>query len=374
MYRILSAVFLLCFVIGALYAEDFTTLDRDHYSSATIKRVEPDGLVIAYADGVKKLKFRNLPPEIGKQYGYNPAVESQYLAQQQASSAASYQAAIQSTQTSNISQNIAASIPSSLIQTSAVASTSTQQALPQSPVSSQTTTNLLVVQGIPITPVVPSIFDSIKTLFSNIYISIKQSLKAFLLKWLHILFPWAFPAPSVYLNSTTTYASCANKTQIFNGLTNTNPLPPTPNEIVSNILSKETILATEMGMICSQFPEISNAYLQNKPLKIKGVVEKIWLSGVDHENAEITLQESYKRHVTIIYNLKKYHELNVGRDEAEESWKLVGSQLFYQCRARDIRRDFNRVVEVCAEGMSFPEKTVRLCKQNPASVYFEIQY
>jgi hypothetical protein len=370
MKHFLTVVFLTYFVIGMLYAEDFTTLDGDHYSSATIKRVEPDGLVIAYSDGVKKLKFNNLPPEVGQKYGYNPDIASQYQAQQQASAVKSYQAAIQSTQPSNI----AASIPSSLIQTSAVASTTTQQALPQSPAISQTTTNLLVVQGTPITPVAPSISDSFKTFFANIYISMKNQLKTFLLKWLHILFPWAFPPPSVYLNSTTTYASYTNKTQNFNSLTNTNPLPPTPNEIVSNILSKETILATEMGMICSQFPEISNVYLQNKPLKIKGVVEKIWLSGIDHENAEITLQESYKRHVTIIYNLKKYHELNVGRDEAEESWKLVGSQLFYQCRARDSSSDFNRAVEVCAEGMSFPEKTVRLCKQNPASVYFEIQY
>ena len=368
MNRFLTAVFLTCFVNGALYAEDFTTLDGDHYFSVTIKRVEPDGLVIAYADGVKKLTFRNLPPEIGKQYGYNPAVASQYLAQQQASAAASYQAAIQPPQSANISQNIAASIPSSLTQTSAVAPTFTQQAIPQSTAGSQTTSNLSVVQASPITPVVPIISDSIKTLFSNVYISIKQSVKAFLLKWLHILFPWAFP-------SSKSPSTCA--------YTSPTPIPPNPDEIVRSALSKDTIQANDLGRVCSQYPAISNEYLQDKPFKINGLIDKISLSGIDHEIAEITFRQSFKRKITVIYNLKKYHDLNVGRDETEESWKIVGSQLFYQSRNRTVASKNSKqstsenkdtLVLVCASGMPFPEKTVRLCKKNPASVYFEVEF
>lgn len=50
-----------------LQAEDFTTLEGDHYSNATIKKVDPDGLLIAYPDGVVKLKFKKLPPAIGVQ-------------------------------------------------------------------------------------------------------------------------------------------------------------------------------------------------------------------------------------------------------------------------------------------------------------------
>ena len=58
---------------SALHAEDFTTLDGDKYTNATIKRVEPDGLVIADADGVRKLRFKKLAPEIGIKYGFDPA-------------------------------------------------------------------------------------------------------------------------------------------------------------------------------------------------------------------------------------------------------------------------------------------------------------
>lgn len=334
----LKAIFLTCFVIGTLYAEDFTTLDGDHYSAAAIKRVEPDGLVIAYSDGVKKLKFKNLPTQIGKQYGYNPVVESQYLDQQQASAAASYQPAIQPPQSANISQNIAASIPSSLIQTNTI------------------------------TPVVPIISDSIKTLFSNVYISIKQSVKAFMLKWLHILFPWAFP------NSKSPSTSAS---------TSPTPIPPNPDEIVRSVLSKDTIQANDLGRVCSQYPDISNEYLQDKPFKINGLIDKISLSGIDNEIAEITFRHSFKRKITVIYNLKKYHDLNVGRDETEESWKIVGSQLFYQSRNRTVASvnsnqstsaNKDTSVLVCASGTPFPEKTVRLCKKNPASVYFEVEF
>ena len=46
-----------------------------------MKRIEPDGLVICYPDGVKKLKFNNLPPEVCSKYGYNRESEDQFLKQ-----------------------------------------------------------------------------------------------------------------------------------------------------------------------------------------------------------------------------------------------------------------------------------------------------
>lgn len=58
--------------------ESFTTLDGDHYTGV-IKRVEPDGIVLRTSDGVPKLKFKNLPPEVGVKYGYDPKLEAQFL-------------------------------------------------------------------------------------------------------------------------------------------------------------------------------------------------------------------------------------------------------------------------------------------------------
>ena len=80
MKRVLSAI--LCFLIvfaRILQGEEFTTLDGELYTGATLKRVEPDGLVIAYSDGIVKLKFKNLSLELCQKYGYSPESEKAYL-------------------------------------------------------------------------------------------------------------------------------------------------------------------------------------------------------------------------------------------------------------------------------------------------------
>lgn len=93
MMRMLSAIsFLLIVFARILQGEEFTTLDGEHYAGATLKRVEPDGVVIAYSDGIKKLKFQKLPPEVCAKYGYNPETEARYIAQRQSNEASAYQA------------------------------------------------------------------------------------------------------------------------------------------------------------------------------------------------------------------------------------------------------------------------------------------
>lgn len=73
-------VIVICFLLGvALHAEEFRTLDGDLYPEASLKRVEPDGIVISYTDGIVKLKFKNLPKEICERYEYNPEKEKEYL-------------------------------------------------------------------------------------------------------------------------------------------------------------------------------------------------------------------------------------------------------------------------------------------------------
>jgi len=105
-----------------LRADDFTTLDGDKYTNATVKRVEPDGIVVADSDGVRKLKFKNLPPALGAKYGYNPA------------NAASYQATVQ--QRAILQQNAAAALDQArkvgaIVQQNAAASTPSAVSGPQ---------------------------------------------------------------------------------------------------------------------------------------------------------------------------------------------------------------------------------------------------
>jgi len=82
------------YITFTLHADTFTTLDGEQYSNASVKRAEPDGLLISYPDGVVKLKFKNLPQAIRIQYRYNPATEELYLAQKNSNEVAAYQAII----------------------------------------------------------------------------------------------------------------------------------------------------------------------------------------------------------------------------------------------------------------------------------------
>ena len=77
----LSVICIFFAIITIIPAEDFITLEGEKYEGVTLKRIEPDGLVICYSDGVKKLKFNNLPPEVCSKYGYNRESEDQFLKQ-----------------------------------------------------------------------------------------------------------------------------------------------------------------------------------------------------------------------------------------------------------------------------------------------------
>lgn len=80
MERFCFSVFCCLLVItGAIHAEEFTTLEGVRYAGVTLKRVEPDGLVVSSQNGVVKLKFKDLSSEIQKKYGYNPYAEKDFL-------------------------------------------------------------------------------------------------------------------------------------------------------------------------------------------------------------------------------------------------------------------------------------------------------
>jgi hypothetical protein len=50
-----------------------TTLDGQVFQKAVISAIAPDGLVITHEVGVATIKFTQLPEDLRKQYGYDPA-------------------------------------------------------------------------------------------------------------------------------------------------------------------------------------------------------------------------------------------------------------------------------------------------------------
>jgi hypothetical protein len=77
-----------------LCADDITTLRGEKFPNVTVSRVEPDGIVVIKSDGIVKIPFSDLSPELRAKYGYDPEKAAQYNAAVQAA-AAQFNAAVQ---------------------------------------------------------------------------------------------------------------------------------------------------------------------------------------------------------------------------------------------------------------------------------------
>ncbi len=58
----------------------FETTDTDGVNySGTIKKIEADGVIISYSDGVHKVRFKDMPTSLAEKYGYNKSDENIYI-------------------------------------------------------------------------------------------------------------------------------------------------------------------------------------------------------------------------------------------------------------------------------------------------------
>lgn len=51
-------------------------------NGATLSNVEPDGITVAYEDGIRKIEFKDLPEMTRAKYGYDPEVAAEYSSEQ----------------------------------------------------------------------------------------------------------------------------------------------------------------------------------------------------------------------------------------------------------------------------------------------------
>ena len=74
----IKAVLFLCSMAALVaaidcFSADITTLDGKTYKDAVVTEVDADGVHISFREGVVKVPFDQLPQELQRQYGYNPA-------------------------------------------------------------------------------------------------------------------------------------------------------------------------------------------------------------------------------------------------------------------------------------------------------------
>jgi len=78
---------MVCFA-SVIRADDFKTIDGKEYKNVTVRRVEPDGIVLITSVGISKVYFTELPKEVQERFHYDTAKAAAYSAEQAANYAA----------------------------------------------------------------------------------------------------------------------------------------------------------------------------------------------------------------------------------------------------------------------------------------------
>ena len=71
-----------CFM-SVVLADDFKTINGKEYKDATVRRIEPDGIVLTTKSGISKVYFSELPGDVQKRFHYNAQQAAQFTAETQ---------------------------------------------------------------------------------------------------------------------------------------------------------------------------------------------------------------------------------------------------------------------------------------------------
>ena len=86
------------------YGEELKMADGEIFTFESIKKTEPDGLVVLTDSGVSKIRFSKMSEEDKMRYGYDPAKEKVFQEAKQQAAITSYQQSIGQPSEKNIIQ------------------------------------------------------------------------------------------------------------------------------------------------------------------------------------------------------------------------------------------------------------------------------
>ena len=79
----ISCTVIVCFgLFHFAFADDFKTNSGPEYKNVTVRRVEPDGIVVTSKSGVSKIYFTELPEEVQRRFHYSADEAATYSAEQ----------------------------------------------------------------------------------------------------------------------------------------------------------------------------------------------------------------------------------------------------------------------------------------------------
>ena len=75
--RICLLLLVVCFT-SVVLGEDFKTIKGKEYKDATVRRIDPDGIVLKSKSGISKVYFAELPEDVQRRFNYDPARAAQF--------------------------------------------------------------------------------------------------------------------------------------------------------------------------------------------------------------------------------------------------------------------------------------------------------
>lgn len=144
--------------------------------------------------------------------------------------------------------------------------------------------------------------------------------------------------------------------------------PPTPEQQVASVFNKGVIDVTEIAAIHQLFPQLVTQELKYRLITVKGYAEKIMVTGLNNNKAEITIKTGTPLRVIITEDLSLKDSVP-SRSQARNNqrWELVNRRLYL------VDKNGGEPQHIVTQGEAIKPIRVRMDRISSVSMTFEIE-
>jgi hypothetical protein len=144
--------------------------------------------------------------------------------------------------------------------------------------------------------------------------------------------------------------------------------PPTPEEQVSKIFNQSMIQAEEIAEIYQKFPQLVTQELKYRLIRVKGIAQKIMITGLNNNKAEVTMRTNGSVRIVLVEDLSlKEAVTSSQRGRSNLRWELANRRLYL------VSKDGGSPEHIVTEGDSMKPVKVRINRLTPVALYFELE-
>ncbi len=102
----------------------------------------------------------------------------------------------------------------------------------------------------------------------------------------------------------------------------------TPEQQFQKLLSLSTVPSDQLYRLCNAYPQIAARFLKNHSLRVSSTVQDLLIAGLDGRRAVVTLEQSARRKLVVIYDLNHYATLSLDPlSDHRIHYVIVGNEL-----------------------------------------------